>query len=90
MDCPHCGKPVLDDVVMNAKAKIWAAVNNAGRPIGAGQIAERVYGQDSKRNRNRVIVNIWHMNRPVKRILSNGIGSAARGYSIVKRSEVAA
>jgi hypothetical protein len=32
MDCPHCGKPVLDDHVMNAKAKILATLN-AGQPF---------------------------------------------------------
>ena len=86
MNCPHCGKPVLDNNVMNAKAKIWAAVLAAGRPISAGEIAERVYGQNNKRTRNRTIVNIWHMNRPVPLIVSDGRGSAAKGYSVAKRA----
>jgi hypothetical protein len=85
MDCPHCGKPVLDDHVMNAKAKILASLS-AGQPLHAGEIAQIVYGQDSPRNRNRVIVHIWHMNRPRKRIQSDGRGPGAKGYSVAKRS----
>jgi len=70
---------------MNAKAKILASLN-AGRPLHAGQIAQIVYGEDTPRNRNRVIVHIWHMNRQRKLIVSNGRGSAARGYSVAKRA----
>ncbi len=90
--CPKCGFQNNErNRVMNARSQIMKMLRGAKQPIGAGELADAVYGEDSRRNRSRVIANVWHMNQPTKRINSNGGRTrAAKGYSIVKRSEVAA
>ncbi len=82
INCPNCGAIVIEDHVMNVQAKILTALRTSKRPLASGQLAQLVYGENTRRNRNRLIVNIWHMNRPVRRISSGARGSASSGYSI--------
>ena len=81
MDCPHCGKPVLDDALVKPRTRLWTVLTKHGRAMHRGDLAFQVYGENTPATRNRVAQIVFQMNLRETRIVSS-----AKGYSVAKRA----